>query len=535
MLFSMVFLDGCTKTEPKELSNSTQKELVSARTVAEIDPMTTSKVHVNNGILEFDNYQSYLEVYNGLQRLSKNKAYSDATYQELGINPNPTTDAMITDSPVSKKFENRFSGFVSARAATEASFFTFLTNGGDTENFEGSWVYDPIQSALLNSLYEIKIGTRYFKFLDKDNIAMILGGDFSKLQTLRNQPASQVKDEFNLFVWNRNDPSDASFELFEKDSEGNPLEIRGICDVKFDIASIKNNTFTFQNLSMIEASCNQPPNGNFIWSFGDGTPVVSNATSAPVTHTFAAGKLPSKVTLIYSSSVCPSCNKSYQMSVDSDCDAQFLANVVNGNVVTVTPNTNIINASYNWTFGDGSNSSSKTLSHVYDAAGTGTYTIELTVTLSNGSTCKTSQIIKVGCGSKSGKVNGQINNVVDGRTWRLASEIWFQNNLFQNTIGTYSKSYRRGTGIWWIRSADELYVSLDGDYYERNSDNVFNAELCIFKQFPFTELNNLSTNYIDITIGNLKNPSFLDKHLKSSHSMKVGSTIWTNSTLILKN
>lgn len=529
--FTLIWTN-CSKSN-EDIQADKQKNTFASSRENPIDPFNTTKVRLSQGMLEFDNYRTYKEIYQNLRTISKNPQAEQNAYQELGYVMDLESQSNITDQPILEKFENQFN-YLSARKVEENQFFNFLSQGGNPSNFQGSFLFNDFLKSLLNQNNEVKIGSRIFKFLDEKNVAIILNSDFDALQTVRNTPINQLKDFYNVLIWNKYDPEDASLDLFEKDTNGSPLEFSVLCGgVAFSIKSVSGSTFTFENTTQSESLC------GFTWDFGDGTPVFNGTNPPP--HTYAAGKLPATVKLSAKGKQCGCDKMAFSLGVNENsgnippCNADFTIEVKNGNVVDVTGLSSAPNTTFSWNFGDGGSGNGKTSQHVYSATGVNTFTITLTVTGLSG-TCNKTKTVSAGCGFRNAKKSKQEDKDISGRKWRLAANIWCDNSILGTEVGSSSKCFRRWGGIWWQKKADKLWVSIEGFYYEQSTTKVGDETItqCGAVNIPYLQESEDNSNYVARNI-DANDPSFLDNVLKSTHKIKVGSTEWEISELFLVN
>ncbi len=529
--FLALFLYNCSKTQDDALNTGINNQNASSRE-GTIDPFSSSKVRLSQGMLEFDDYLTYKGIYENLRLLSANSEFSQSAYVELGYDLSQEANVQLTDQPVLEKFEKRFN-LISSRKVEENQFFDYLNSGGEPKAFQGSFIYDLVLKALLNQNNEVKIGSRIFKFLDERKVAIVLNSDFSALETVRNTPISEQKDFYNVLIYDKNDVDDNEIELFERDGQGNPREFSNLCIVSANISGVNGLTYTFINTSNVENGC------GFKWSFGDGTPDYYG--TVPPSHTYPAGMSSAIASVQATQSPGQKCSckdQTFTLTINLQgpppCDSKFSVAISNGNVVDLVALSNTANTTYSWNFGNGSTGSGKSVQYVYSASGVNTYTITLTETRPDG-ICSGTKQITLGCGAKNGKEEDDEDMTVSNRKWRLEGVIWSQNNVLQNTMGSSSKSYRRFGGIWYQKKADKLWVSLEGDYFEQVTTIVGGTSItqCGNQNIPFLQETESNSNYVARNIGGTKNASFLDNYLKSTHKIKVGTTEWETEPIFL--
>lgn len=104
---------GCKKTELETtpISNSTSIKAAIDRNELPIDPFTTEKVQIVNGLMAFDDMATYRQVREALSILYFDQAFENDLYVENGY----TED---DNDIVYRAFEDRFN-FISARRVEE--------------------------------------------------------------------------------------------------------------------------------------------------------------------------------------------------------------------------------------------------------------------------------------------------------------------------------------------------------------------------------------------------------------------------------
>jgi len=540
-ILTLVFiLNSCTKEEITNENDPNIGQKVEYR--QEIDPMTTNTVTVENNMLSFDSYETFIKIYNALKEKSADTQFYRLVYDELGYNTlgENGEEYHEPENVVLEKFENRFS-YNSLRKVEDNSFIEFLNEGNDPKDFNGSFVLDGTFRSLLNEKYEVKIGNYYFKYINSDNLAVVSDGDFSKIENLYGKSIFEIEDELNLHVFNISDPSIP--DITNKNTDDLGIRFVFFCIVRFKTTKIGENTYGFKNISFIPWFCNFKGNVQFNWDFGDGTTFVGKN---PPAHTYSPNGYPYTVTLKTTGTNC--CNKTFSRVIQQECDVDFEIKFWNefkdgnslGNVVyfKAHPTTNDYN--YHWDFGDGNtyNGTSNTdfgwVVHGYDVSADDNYDVTLTVTAKDGSCSRTiTKNIFVGCGHVYAVHSKQKNFTANSRTWRLAANIFCKNNLLFETVGANSKSFRKW-GIWWRKDADKLQVDFFGDfinvietvdYIDINGIQHQGGDpICSQQDIDESKIksNVKKVEILAEDIQEVKKPRFYDNHLKSHHYIKKG-------------
>ena len=283
--------DGLDTSVKKEVP----KALLSA-SVREGNPFNNSKIRLEDGMLKFDDYKTFLDTYEALKTMSSNGELNRATLSETGHNPDTDIDqelALIPQHPILKAFASSY-GLVSEEQKEEIAFKAYLQTAGEIEDFHGSPVYSPMLQAMLNDKRELKIGTFILKFIDENRTALIYNNNMEVLNSVRNTEIGQLKDGHDLYIIDLLNPMKTNDDIFSRDAEGNPRELMGICDIDFDVKPVSGNTFLFENKS---TGTNCTSDNSFIWNFGDNSFNNVTGSNQNITHNFTTNQYPYTVTL----------------------------------------------------------------------------------------------------------------------------------------------------------------------------------------------------------------------------------------------
>jgi PKD repeat protein len=537
--FTLTFW-ACQKDS--QVQKSTNELPVLALETNAVNPFTDDRVHLEEGMLAFDDYIAFTEIYNALADLSANPTVKDNCLTSLGIDPlfddsevydyNRENEAPVF--PVLMSFETRFN-ILTERKREALEFKSFLLDGGEPDKFEGSTICDYNLKALLNDKKEIKIGSFIIKYLDVDNIAIISNSDFELLQTVRNTPTTDLKDEGNLFIKDLKNPIKDAIDLFVRDGQGQAIAIKPICNIKFNTTSLANNTFEFINVSTASA-CGIKQAG-FAWDFGDGT--TYNGRNPP-NHTYNSANYPYTVVLTATCGDCEGKSFSFEIKAPTDpcktINADFTAtrpNCGNGVEFTALGNYNFPAYDFAWDFGDGeSESGKKKVTHFYDAniSSNKTFDVKLTITKLG---CTTPPVtitkkIVVSCGHFYAKHLKTENATISGREWQIAGHIWVQNNVWTQELGSSTRVFKKWAGVWWNKKADNVTADMQGKIIKMVINSaVSGAGTC--SDFPIFSSPNAETNSYYVARRPAfpgDGPRFEDNTVFSTHSATIsGITI----------
>lgn len=138
---------------------------------------------VINGMLYFNNYQSFEAYISTLQELESDTNEVYDAYIALGVDLTEEFLPNLTDYPVTLLIEQQLTGFTSARKAEETIINTALNSGNDTIF---SIISEPFFKSAIYVDGSVHIGTRIFRFFDNDRLAIVLNNDWETYNSIKN-------------------------------------------------------------------------------------------------------------------------------------------------------------------------------------------------------------------------------------------------------------------------------------------------------------------------------------------------------------
>lgn len=367
---------------------STDEELLSLR---ERGTLLEGKGHFIDGIICFNSVESFYELKDLLEEYSKDSIKVNEAYRELGYDTLFEKDVHITCFPVLEKFEKSLN-FISARKFEETKFYNFLNQRNEPEDFAKHWINDPFLKALLNQNNEIKIGSRYIKHFDNENILIVGNNDLNTFNRLKNLEVVNIKSEYNARILKASEISIKDYFLFNQ--QGKKIGHTPIKKVDFEVIQINDSTFSFKNNSLIDYG-DTPFTPEFRWIFSDGH-IYTGFTPPNYTLKTAYVNLKLEATGRDNDII-----EGTKVEKIASCYESFVANILPNGVVTYTSNFDFgPNAFYFWDFGDGTSGTGASFTHTYTE--TGKFTITGTVVNKYGEIISlrcilTSQIICANC------------------------------------------------------------------------------------------------------------------------------------------
>ncbi len=338
---------------------------------------------------------------------------------------------------------------------------------------------------------------------------------------------------------------DLQVDIFERDGEGNPIEIRGACNLNFTFAATSSpNSFSFLNQSTVTCS-----NVEYVWDFGDGSPKFIGFE--PPAHTFPANGFPFDVTLTTKEPCsCLKLDEFVKKSVGDPCNinSDFIAFFTpgSGNIVTFggLEDYPIPEYQYTWTVTDDNGAeftftATNSVEHTFNGVDNDTYSATLTISKDGCASHTTTKPIKIDCGwwNEKDTERSEIKEA-NGRSHRMSGAIWIHNYWVDVDAGCSSQMYKRKFGVWVAANASTLTTNDNGRFVLLESkpsnspspnSNISGAGECNEVDVPVGISSVSNDSYIkkDLISPKTGRIRYYDKHFFSNHFAKVGNVDFT--------
>lgn len=445
----MCAIYSCTKDDSDSLPLPFQNFSANKTTAMNY---TYDGVVEQNGRLVFDDFGAFKTVLDSLEK-------NDSTYTATHPEPN-LVDAnglnIIGISPILDDFEDAFSNFTSYHRKIEIDEVNTLNAGNEYD--VQPLTEDDILATVLNEDGELRIGTTIYKVLNECQRLIVKNLDEAALQRFNSGITNPIF-ETNL-------TTHSECYRIGKFEDENCIPI-----FTFFINTANTLSVEFFNKSFIPANSNT----TYHWDFGDGN---SHTGENPPTHTFSAPGTYNVCLSMLGDCVEQFCREITVLNTASACHSDWMWEFSNTGFTKISFFSSSFasfaggNLSFSWDFGDGSKSSQENPTHTY--ATSGSYTVCLTITDSNGCTDSKCEVIQIGtinglCFCKGNLYQYDKLTIGDRRMKKVTSiQSYWWLNRFQVIAKTKSRK-QNNNGKWRRRPANFISASVQGKVYVKGS------------------------------------------------------------------
>lgn len=413
--------------------------------------------------------------------------------------------------------------FYSIRKKFDEDFMNAMNNNVENLAEYKHFLMDPYLESVFNQYNEVKIGSIYFRLLDKNRTLIVGNVDYSKFLITRGQI---FNDNFNIdnniFVFN-NGISDLNLIFNETETDvRSTLKPMVFADFKYTLSV--NNKIQFHNSSFFDDLAGTSP--NYIWTFSTGDEYVG---FEPPLMSFNESDFPVSCHLKILNSSSPNSEVSYLLSpLLCSCPVNIC---INDNVETIDL-TNQCNYSsgctVTWNFGDGTAGSGANVTHTYSKTPISNlskvFLITGTIYCNGGIECRLHAKFSISTGCNGQKVLiKNFDRREDGFDYRLICQNWVSETILNGSCGSSSESLRKliNTNVY-SRFQTRVKTSNQGNVWLNVNNcciqyNVFNPEF-------------LATGKVTLTANfqQSKRVRYLPNQFWSYHGMFINSS-WFNS------
>jgi len=461
-----------------------------------------------NDMMNFSTYADFKSYTQSIRVLAENESNIQIADSILQAQNSTTVD--FENYPVLGLIESNFS-FTSFRIKHQELHYNSL----DSPDIYNSFILDPYIESCINQFGEIKIGSLYLRFIDKDINVLVSDNDYAKFIATRNIVSENLQDDYNLKIFDmtKQDISDV-FTFAENDARA---ALKPIIIPQFTYTKLANNYYHFNNISFIHTENAFSP--LYKWRLSNGYEYIG--TSIP-DILISENQLPLSMELSVVNS--PIQTDTFQMNIIK-CNIPFTY-TQNGATITIDvrnspdiPNGCIVE----WDFGDGYSATGAFVTHTY--AFTPWVIQKRLIEISgkivcNGveTECVFYRCIKLRFNCENQKiVSKNFDKTFNGSYYRLTGSVWATENFIHAGVGTSSEALVKINGKYEYLIVDKLYTNTDGLYYSAENfcctaitrDNITEE-----KKTAWTIINR-----------GVNKPRYVSQQLWSNHKMTYGNLV----------
>ena len=378
-------------------------------------------------MMNFSTYADFKSYTQSIRVLAENESNIQIADSILQAQNSTTLD--FENNPVLGLIESNFS-FSSFRIKHQELHYNSL----DSPDIYNSFILDPYIESCINQFGEIKIGSLYLRFIDKDITVLVSDNDYAKFIATRNIVSENLQDDYNLKIFDmtKQDIGDV-FTFAENDARA---ALKPIIIPQFTYTKLANNYYHFNNISFIHTENAFSP--IYKWRLSNGNEYFG--TSIP-DILITENQLPLSMELSVVNS--PIQTDTFQMNIIK-CNIPFTY-TQNGATITidVRNNPNIPNGCFVvWDFGDGNSETGYQVSHTY--AFTPWVIQKRRIEISGKIICNGVEIecvfyrsIELRFNCENQKVKSKAwEKKIDNITYRITGTLWASENFMSSSVGT---------------------------------------------------------------------------------------------------
>jgi hypothetical protein len=483
-----------------------------------------NKVFNKNGILEFGSFADFSSIYQELLSKYSNVSLGKIAYADLGIDIN--IDNLYTEYPINTLFEKSHN-FTSFRKKEEIAYFKFIRLGGDPIDFKKNKTYADVNfKTLINEDGEVKIGKKYFKIYDDNTILVVGNDDFKTFSKLRLKRTNEISTEFNVRVLDfKNGDKNYLFNITDK---GLRVE-KDVIDLKIDFTKNDKNEIRPINKSFVDFVNNN--DFQYKWEFSDKsihygiTPnkILRNGEMVKLCLLENGVEIKNIIKYVNQSNSLRGplpCDHTIRTTISGNCNVDIIIEIawsddVIGRVEWILPNGAVLSGT------------KTTIGNVLNTTEIGNpFTVTVNLYDMDGIwlCTQTHGVICNDCGVSGDDSDKSDEVLISGKKWRADVEIWCHNNLFVTSLGSETKSMRKGFFGFTKTDCNLLFASFQGTI--QDADKPGCPDIII----PYTEETETNGGVLQRNVTPpTPDPQFLENmnRCESKHWFKVGSTTVT--------
>jgi PKD repeat protein len=396
-------------------------------------------LQVTNGMMHFDDQETFDAIYNDLnRRVEAWNADPKTSSPEDGTN-------CPDDNPILQLFEEQY-GFTSVRRTSMINECEQLSAGRDPMTIEDHHLVDDVLAAMVNQNYQIRIGQVLYYMPQEDLTYVIANADYNALQALERGTNPYLLDNVTVY------------------------ESATGCTADFTVITNNNsNTVGFN----YQGEANSQ-NANFFWEFGDGN---TSQQVNPIHNYSSSGTYTVCLTVeIQEPDYCVNQQcKEVEVGLGS-CQAFFIWNETGSEGgLCFVDNSQILGSvtSWEWNFGDGSDGSTES-NPCHQFPCDKTYYVSLTITTSNGCTSTITLPVTVdsyACCAKGAKTDG--THYFAGNQRRIKYKQKHLHLPFIHRVVVKMKHYILKPNGKWKKEKADLKIETIGSVFVKDNKGCF--------------------------------------------------------------
>lgn len=407
-------------------------------------------------------------------------------------------------------------------------------NNTNPDEFIFHFLNNPYIETILNNYNEVKIGSLYFRFIDKNKTLIVGRSDYNKFISTRNQTFVNYNNDENVFLF---DLSNMDISLiFNKSDKTDRASIHSMVIPDFGWEISSTGLIQFINKSFFDNGTNALP--QYRWSLSNG--LIFNQFE-PASFILSENDLPLVCTLqiLNDSTETNNITKVVSHNGGSNlacyrpikiCRSGFTISIDIRNEPWYDPSCSIT-----WKFGDGTSAIGPFIEHTYSNIPGRVIDLLKIYEITGELICPNGTPIRCILFGKTSYLNNICNlqkqfikiydKPIGNNIYKIIARIWVMENLLEPNVGSSASSRVRypntGTDVWY---PTKIITSNEGMVYITQNACCFN-EILSYRRL---ESSNTSIGLNNFRTG-LTKPGYYPNQFYSNCSIRLPDHTWFDS------